>query len=76
MITRTILAGLAAATLLASPTIASATTHKAAMTNPCKGLSGKKLKSCQVEARKAAKASKTPAKPAAKASTTPAKPVG
>ena len=64
MITRTILAGLAAATLLASPTIASATTHKAAMTSPCKGLGGKKLKDCKVEARIAAKASKTAAKPA------------
>ena len=76
MITRTILAGLAAATLLASPTIASAHTAKAAMTNPCKGLSGKKLKSCNVEAKIAAKASMTAAKPAAKASTTPAKPAG
>ena len=64
MITRTILAGLAAATLLASPTIASAHTAKAAMTNPCKGLSGKKLKDCKVEAKMAAKASTTPAKPA------------
>ena len=64
LVGRTILAGLAAATLLASPTIASATTHKAAMTNPCKGLSGKKLKSCKAEAKIANKASKTAAKPA------------
>lgn len=60
MITRTILAGLAAATLLASPTIASATTHKVATTNPCKGLKGAKLKECKATA----KASKTAAKPA------------
>lgn len=64
MITRTLLAGLAAATLLASPTIASAHTAKAAMASPCKGLSGKKLKSCKVEAKMAAKASKAAAKPA------------
>lgn len=63
MITRTLLAGLAAATLLASPTIASATTHKVAAASPCKGLSGKKLKDCKVEAKTAAKASKMAAKP-------------
>ena len=58
MITRTILAGLAAATLLASPTIASAaTTHKMAATNPCKGLKGAKLQDCKATA-KAAKATK------------------
>lgn len=61
MITRTFLAGLAAATLLASPTIASATTHhKMATTNPCKGLKGAKLKECKA----AAKTSKTATKPA------------
>lgn len=60
MITRTVLAGLAAATLLASPTIASATTHKMAATNTCKGLKGAKLKDCKAEAR----AAKTAAKPA------------
>lgn len=58
MITRTVLAGLAAATLLTSPTIASATTaHKAATTNPCKGLKGAKLKDCRMHA-KAAKTAK------------------
>lgn len=64
MITRTILAGLAAATLLASPTIASAATHKMAPASACKGLSGKKLKDCKVKAKAAVKASKAAAKPA------------
>lgn len=58
MIIRSVLAGLAAATLLASPAIASAaTTHKAAATNPCKGLKGAKLKECKATA-KASKAAK------------------
>ena len=60
MIIRTLLAGLAAATLLASPTIASAaTSHKMAAASPCKGLKGAKLKSCKAEA----KAAKTATKP-------------
>ncbi|QGN55529.1 hypothetical protein [Novosphingobium sp. Gsoil 351] len=60
MIIRTVFAGLAAATLLASPTIASATAHKMAPTNACKGLKGAKLKDCKAQA----KATKTAAKPA------------
>ena len=55
---RTVLAGLAAASLLAAPTIASAaTTHKAAPTSACKSLKGAKLKDCKAAA-KATKAAK------------------
>lgn len=60
-LTGPVLAGLAAATLLASPTIASATTtHKMTATSACKGLKGAKLKDCKTQA-KAAKGATKPA---------------